>query len=81
MIVTFEEKNSEQYEVQNEHVENIFNSIKDEITTVLEKYKNSNKDLLIALMSIEGIVKELNQRMSNEYGADKIIEFVGAIKL
>jgi hypothetical protein len=78
MIITFGEKENKQYEVQDEHVETIFDDVKNEVNKILEKYMDNNRDLLITLSSLGSIYNSLNQRIINDFGADQIIETLQA---
>jgi hypothetical protein len=81
MIVTFEEKDNKKYEIQNEHVDQIFENVKTMLDSVFEKYGYSDKDTMIATVSLVCIVEKIKNKITNEYGADKIIELTGAKEL
>ena len=81
MIVTFEEKENKKYEIQNKHVDEIFENVKKGMLNIFEQYKKSDKDLAIATIAAGSLGKELNQWLSNEYGADEIIKITEAEEL
>jgi hypothetical protein len=68
----------EVYEVKEEHVDEIYNSIKKEMTKMFEKYKVSDNDLTIAIMASYCISNTLKQGFSDQLGAYKIIKMVEA---
>lgn len=80
MIVSFDE-NGKTYEVQNEHVDEIFENVKSEIQKIFDQYQENGKDVMIALMAAGCITKSLMQFASNKYGADDIVETVGGVEL
>jgi hypothetical protein len=80
MIVSFEE-NGKKYEVQNEHVDEIFEKVKTDIQKIFDQYQDSGKDVLIALIAAGSVTKSLMQFASNEYGVNDIIETVGGIEI
>ena len=81
MKITFEEKADEQYEVQSKHVNDIFESIKQDVFNAIAKYKNSERDTLIATMAASSVISSFKQILIDEYGADYIIKVSGAIKI
>lgn len=64
------------FEVKEESVDDIYNSIKSEMTKMFEKYKGSDKDLTIAIMASYCISADLKQKFSDKLGAYKIIKSV-----
>jgi hypothetical protein len=78
MIVTFEEKENKQYEVQDEHVEAIFENVRNEIDNIVLQYENNSRNIIITILSLNSISKSLMQRLSNDFGADKLIETLKA---
>lgn len=78
MVVTFKALEGRSFEVQNEHVDKIFEDVKAQMTKIFDQYEKCDKDVLIALMSACSIATDLNQWASNTYGVDRIIETVGA---
>lgn len=78
MIITFEELNNKRYEIQTERSDEIFNELKKDLKNMFEKYKDNEKEFFTAFLSIGCLVEKLNQAYSDEYGAKKIIDMVGA---
>jgi len=80
MKVTFSE-NNKRYEIQNDHVDEIFENVKRDMDSIFAKYTESSKDALIALISVSCITKALMQWTSNKYGVDDIVETIGAVEI
>lgn len=78
MLETLKSKRKEGYEVSEEHVDEIYNHIKTEMTKIFEKYKGSDKDLMIAIMASACIANNLNQGFSDKFEAYKIVKMVEA---
>jgi len=81
MILTFEEKPNKKYEIQDEHVEEIFDYIKTQLADIFEQYKNNDRDSLIASSAIACIAESLKQKLSNDFGANRIIEILQAVEI
>ena len=77
MLVTFNE-NGKTYEVQNEHVSNIFDDVKAAMSAIYEKYRISDMDLIIAVTASECIASSVMQGISDRYGVDSIVEILNA---
>lgn len=78
MIITFEEKRNKQYEIQDEHVDEIFEEVKESMIQIYEKYNISDKDVLIASLASICLAEHLKKTLSNKYGSDKIIQITNA---
>ena len=81
MIITFNELNRKQYEIQNKDVDDIYEDAKTAIINVLAKYHKTNKDLFTVIFAFNSISSSMCQALSDEYGANKIIEAIGATEL
>lgn len=77
MIITFQEKDSQKYEVDNVDTDEIFEDIKADILNILKKHK-SDIDLITSVFALGCIFNELQQSLSNRYGADKVIDIINA---
>jgi pyruvate/2-oxoacid:ferredoxin oxidoreductase alpha subunit len=80
MIVSFKE-NNKSYEIQDKHVDEIFNKVKSDMLKIYEQYSESDKDAMIALIASGCVTKSLMQFASNKYGVDDIIETVGGVEI
>jgi len=79
MIVTFKEKDSQKYEIDNVKLDKIFEDTKSEILNIFEKYKESDfEELIYFTFSLGSIFDNLQQSLSDKYGADKMIETTNA---
>jgi hypothetical protein len=78
MVVTFEEKNNQKYEIDNKDTDKIFEDVKADVLEMLKKYKNDDIDLITTVLSLGCVANELKQSLSNRYGADKIINVTNA---
>ena len=81
MIITFQEKDNQKYEIDNADTDKIFEDMKDELFKMLEKYRHDDVDLITAILSLGCITDEMQQSLSDRYGADKIIQITNAKKL
>jgi len=78
MIVTFDDKPNKKYEAQDDHVDEIFESIKTQMIAICDKYKNNDRDLIIAVSTM-GIMSDIAKNtLRKQYDSDKIIEILQA---
>jgi pantothenate kinase type III len=78
MKLTFNEKGSKQYEAQDEQIDSVFESVKADIMAICDKYKDNNKDLIVAVCTIGIMSDNAKQTLLNQYGTDRIIEALEA---
>lgn len=81
MIITFNEKDGKKYEVQSDHVEKIFDDVKEKMVNILAGYEDNEENLLIAATSLGSVANVLLQMISDKIGADKVIEMLGAVPM
>ena len=78
MIVTFQEKDNQKYEIDNVDTDKIFEDMKEDILNLLVKYKHDDIDLITSVLSLGCIADLLQQSLSDRYGDDKIIKITNA---
>lgn len=76
MIIKFEEKDKT-YEAQNDHMDEIFEVVKNKLFEIYESYTN-NKDVCIAVIASGCVANAAEQFLSDTYGADKLIKILDA---
>lgn len=80
MIVEFKEKPGKKYEVQDEHVEEIFNTMKKAIVDKFESIKHEHRDFVVSVMALSVLSSELNQLLVDTIGTEEIIKLSKAIE-
>ena len=78
MIITFKEKDSQKYEINNADTDKLYENVKEDILIMLEKYKYDDIDLITTVFSLGYIADLLKQTISDKYGADRIIDITNA---
>lgn len=78
MIITFQEKDNQKYEIDNIDTDKIYEDIKADILNILKKHKRDDIDLITSVFSLGCIADLLQQSLSDRYGADKIIQITNA---
>lgn len=78
MKEALEVNDKETHIVKEEHVDEIYNSVKKDMTKMFEKYKTSDNDLTIAIIASYCISNNLKQNFKDKLGAYNIIKSVEA---
>ena len=80
MIITIEET-GEKFEAHDERIDQVFEEVKENVISIIERYQEDEKDFASAVLALEVISNNLKDKFSNMFGFEEILRVIGASEI